>query len=310
MCWAGREQTGPSCPPTNRLELQGAQNQSTEAGPEGREGVREEPWGAASESGARNFPGAPVAKTLCFHWGNSDLSQRKKRRVRRRLRRGRLGSTPWGPGLQVPFCQEEARAPYGKGKHTHGPFGPRWRNKIRRGSREEAGGPGWKLRVREPGKDALGQAPRGRTVRVGHSWALLYSQDQRRRWHLARDRDTESAPFELVSKSLRMPTKLMSAPSGLNSQHAKTKQGPQARAPRGTSLLSWEDKVQSGQISRAAIFRTRIESVWVGCVYWGRDGGAAEERNKSCLNHRGERRGKGTLLVASRGVIWQQLCAT
>lgn len=53
-----------------------------------------------------------------------------KKRVRRPLRRGRLGSTPWGPGLQVPFCQEEARAPDGKGKHSHWPFGPQWRNKI------------------------------------------------------------------------------------------------------------------------------------------------------------------------------------
>lgn len=179
-------------------------------------------------------------------------------------------------------------------------------------TREQGGG--WRAWVEAEGEGARKGCPWSGTQRSdcqgGHSWALLYSQDQRRRWHLARDRDTESAPFELVSKSLRMPTKLMSAPSGLNSQHAKTKQGPQARAPRGTSLLSWEDKVQSGQISRAAIFRTRIESVWVGCVYWGRDGGAAEERNKSCLNHREERRGKGTLLVASRGVIWQQLCAT
>lgn len=230
--------------------------------------------------------------------------------MRRPLRRGRLGSTPWGPELQVPFCQEEARTPYWKGKHSHGPFGPLWRNKIRQGSREEAGGPGWELGEKEPGKDALGQAPRGRTVRVGHSWALFYSQDQRGRWHLPRDRDTESAPFELTSNSLMMPTKIMSVPSGLDIQHTKTKQGPQARAPRGTSLLFWEDKVWSGQVSRAAIFGTRIESVWVGCVYWGWEGGAAEERNKSCLNHRGKRRGKGALLAASRGVIWQQLCAT
>lgn len=163
--------------------------------------------------------------------------------------------------------------------------------------------------MREPGKAALGQAPRGLTVRVGHFWALLCSQDQRWRRHLARDRDTESAPFALASNSRTRPTKTTSAPSGPDIQHAKTKQGAQARAPRGASLLSWEDKVQSGQVSRAAIFGT-IESVWVGCVYWGREGGAAEERNKSCLNHRGKRRGKGALPAASRGVIWQQLCAT
>ena len=61
---------------------------------------------------------------------------------------------------------------------------------------------------------------------------MFYSQDWRGRWHLPRDRDTESAPFELTSNSLMMPTKIMSAPSGLDIQHAKTKQGPQARAPR------------------------------------------------------------------------------
>lgn len=131
----------------------------------------------------------------------------------------------------------------------------------------------------------------------GSFLGLLCSQDQRWRRHLARDRDTENAPFELASNSLTRPTKT-------------TKQGAQARAPRGASLLSWEDKVQSGQVSRAAIFGTRIESVWVGCVYWGREGGATEERNKSCLNHRGKRRGKGALPAASRGVIWRQLCAT
>lgn len=101
------------------------------------------------------------------------------------------------------------------------------------GGREEAGGPGWELGVREPGKAALGQAPRGLTVRVGHSWALLCSQDQRWRRHLARDRDTESAPFALASNSLTRPTKSTSVPSGPDIQQAD-KAGRPGQGPQGS----------------------------------------------------------------------------
>ena len=66
--------------------------------------------------------------------------------------------------------------------------------------------------------------------------------------------------------------------------------------------------MESEQISAAAIFEAQIKSVWsVG--RWG-GYGTAEQRNKSHLNRKGKRRGKGELPAARRGVIWRQLCAT
>lgn len=135
MRWAGREQTGPSCPPTNRLELQGAQNQSTEAGPEGREGVREEPWGAASESGARNFPGAP----LCASTGETEiLAKGKKEKSEEVPEEGQAGVYSMGSWATGPILPGRSQGSLREGK-AH-PWALRTTVEKQNLTREQGGG--------------------------------------------------------------------------------------------------------------------------------------------------------------------------